>query len=573
VDDESYVKVSILISELVVKYWTPELQAVEHRNEGNRQFQRGEVGSSIGSYTAALEKSPRDHLASSNRSHALFRDKKFPEALQDAERTIALKPDWGKGYFRKGMALAAMERNHEALISFFQCLVFEENCTRAMRQEIYSVIFKLITAKGHSSDTDVEKSLPIFSHDRTKKTSKSAPDVSNANHFDGSTGTASEVESEDSDSDEDDTSEAAERRAESVISLTRFHENKRLLISRNVELSHTLDLLEKSINDMLSQDHQQMNREIDPAAVELSDYDCSLCMRLFWQPITTPCGHTYCKSCIDRCLDHKRECPLCKTVIESQNSVKLGVNEFIEETMKRMLPSEFADRKKGFDDEMSEIIGTSPDGPNTIPVFVCTMSFPSVPCPLHVFEPRYRLMIRRTMMVGTREFGMCAEAEGKPFSDYGTMLEIRDIKYFSDGRSIVDTMGSRRFKVISRGMKDGYDTAQVEFLKDVIPEGAALAELQRMHEHTHTMATNWFQSHNEETKEGIISHYGAMPRVEHDYWSLSSGPSWAWWILAILPLDNNAQLQILGQTSLHSRLDSIGRILGFIIRRNRTQNV
>ena len=30
----------------------------------------------------------------------------------------------------------------------------------------------------------------------------------------------------------------------------------------------------------------------------------------------------------------------------------------------------------------------------TIPVFVCTMSFPNIPCPLHVFEPRYRLMIR-----------------------------------------------------------------------------------------------------------------------------------------------------------------------------------
>jgi Lon protease-like protein len=34
------------------------------------------------------------------------------------------------------------------------------------------------------------------------------------------------------------------------------------------------------------------------------------------------------------------------------------------------------------------------------------MSFPSVRCPLHIFEPRYRLMIRRTMEIGTRQFGM-----------------------------------------------------------------------------------------------------------------------------------------------------------------------
>lgn len=35
------------------------------------------------------------------------------------------------------------------------------------------------------------------------------------------------------------------------------------------------------------------------------------------------------------------------------------------------------------------------------------MAYPTVPCPLHVFEPRYRLMIRRCMDTGTRQFGMC----------------------------------------------------------------------------------------------------------------------------------------------------------------------
>ena len=60
------------------------------------------------------------------------------------------------------------------------------------------------------------------------------------------------------------------------------------------------------------------------------------------------------------------------------------------------------------------------------------------------------------------------------FSDYGTMLEIRDIQYFPDGRSVVDTMGSRRFRVLERGSKDGYATANVEFLQDVVPEGEDL---------------------------------------------------------------------------------------------------
>lgn len=48
-----------------------------------------------------------------------------------------------------------------------------------------------------------------------------------------------------------------------------------------------------------------------------------------------------------------------------------------------------------------------------VPIFVCTMAFPTIPCPLHVFEPRYRLMIRRCMETGTKQFGMCLADELK----------------------------------------------------------------------------------------------------------------------------------------------------------------
>ena len=49
------------------------------------------------------------------------------------------------------------------------------------------------------------------------------------------------------------------------------------------------------------------------------------------------------------------------------------------------------------------------------------------------------------------------------------MLEIRDVQYFADGRSVIDTVGGRRFKVSSRDTKDGYDTATVEFFQDECP--------------------------------------------------------------------------------------------------------
>lgn len=39
-------------------------------------------------------------------------------ALADAERCVLVRPDWGKGYFRKGMALQGMQRLGEAVDAF-----------------------------------------------------------------------------------------------------------------------------------------------------------------------------------------------------------------------------------------------------------------------------------------------------------------------------------------------------------------------------------------------------------------------------------------------------------------------
>lgn len=53
------------------------------------------------------------------------------------------------------------------------------------------------------------------------------------------------------------------------------------------------------------------------------------------------------------------------------------------------------------------------------------------------------------------------------FADYGCMLQIRNVHFLPDGRSVVDTVGGKRFRVLRRGMKDGYCTADIEYLEDV----------------------------------------------------------------------------------------------------------
>jgi hypothetical protein len=38
----------------------------------------------------------------------ICRQGKYEKALEDANLTIEVKPDWGKGYFRRGMALYSL---------------------------------------------------------------------------------------------------------------------------------------------------------------------------------------------------------------------------------------------------------------------------------------------------------------------------------------------------------------------------------------------------------------------------------------------------------------------------------
>ena len=34
------------------------------------------------------------------------------------------------------------------------------------------------------------------------------------------------------------------------------------------------------------------------------DLECPLCLRIYWEPDVTPCGHTFCGNCLERTLDH-----------------------------------------------------------------------------------------------------------------------------------------------------------------------------------------------------------------------------------------------------------------------------
>ncbi|KAK8090266.1 PUA-like domain-containing protein [Apiospora hydei] len=200
-----------------------------------------------------------------------------------------------------------------------------------------------------------------------------------------------------------------------------------------------------------------------------TEMDCQVCYALFLDPLTTACGHTFCRVCLHRVLDHSEHCPICRRELLIQP--QLNPNSFpSNQRLTNIINGFWADTVALR--AQAARLEQQAQGDYDVPLFVCTISFPTMPTFLHVFEPRYRLMIRRAMD-GNRTFGMVlytqpSEANGRAnFLPIGTLLRIVNIEFFPDGRSLVETVGVSRFKVLKHALLDGYMVGNIEKLDDV----------------------------------------------------------------------------------------------------------
>eukprot|EP00906_Rhabdomonas_costata_P005201 RCo007825 len=103
-------------------------KAVEFKNAGNLAFQKGDYLSAIHAFTRGLELdpgNPNNYIFYSNRSAAFFALPDFRKALEDAETVITLRPDWPKGYSRKGAALVGCKELDKAIQAYREGLAYD----------------------------------------------------------------------------------------------------------------------------------------------------------------------------------------------------------------------------------------------------------------------------------------------------------------------------------------------------------------------------------------------------------------------------------------------------------------
>ncbi|KAG1948315.1 E3 ubiquitin-protein ligase TRIM39-like isoform X1 [Pimephales promelas] len=56
------------------------------------------------------------------------------------------------------------------------------------------------------------------------------------------------------------------------------------------------------------------------------DLQCSICLDVFTDPVTTPCGHNFCKTCLNKCWDNSQtcNCPYCKETFKHRPDLKIN---------------------------------------------------------------------------------------------------------------------------------------------------------------------------------------------------------------------------------------------------------
>ncbi|XP_075514383.1 uncharacterized protein LOC142549353 isoform X3 [Primulina tabacum] len=162
------------------------------------------------------------------------------------------------------------------------------------------------------------------------------------------------------------------------------------------------------------------------------DYDCTLCLKLLFEPVTTPCGHSFCRSCLFQTTDRGNRCPLCRTVLLI-SPVTCAISVTLKNIIERNFPEEYGERKL----EHESLTKLAVD---LLPLFVMDAILPCQKFQLNIFEPRYRLMVRR-IMEGNRRMGMVInDLIPGSIADHACEVEITDCEPLPDGRFFLELL-------------------------------------------------------------------------------------------------------------------------------------
>jgi Lon protease-like protein len=268
--------------------------------------------------------------------------------------------------------------------------------------------------------------------------------------------------------------------------------------------------------------------------------ECSVCLSLLCEPISISCGHTFCRVCLVKSLRrHKKQCPSCREIchISPENAQE---NIILKSLALQVDPAVYQQRA-------AESAVEKANWAAVYPVFLYNQAM--LPCnklSLHLFEPRYRLMMTRIVNT-SRAFAYLSIAYEVAVGDIALVAELKETEFLVDGRCILEATLCKRSRVVEHYVEEGTQGLHYCRLErihdDPVPE-AQQETLRALKQHAVTLSETLLS--NARARREAEEEFGPMPALNVEQFS--------WWFASISPLSRHERM-----VALHSR-DTLDRL-------------
>merc|ERR1719473_2641536 len=88
---------------------------------------------------------------------------------------------------------------------------------------------------------------------------------------------------------------------------------------------------------------EEQEEEVPP------EFECAICNQLLLDPVSAPCGHTFCRACLEQSLGYRGVCAVCRAPVAGVQAVNVLIRGIIADRF----PQALAERHRELQEELS----------------------------------------------------------------------------------------------------------------------------------------------------------------------------------------------------------------------------
>ena len=330
---------NLFLVQLMVLWFPTEYQSSQHKLDAKTLFESEDFELALNEIDTCISLVKNDFSAFQLRAEIYIKLEEYQSALSDATMSCTLNPDCGKTQFLRGSCFSHLGKLNDAIDAFQLCLELEPEDMALCN----SVINKLDSIL---SLPDTGAALGNESSDEETICKKQKTE-------------------DDSLQQQPSTSSVVASSTEPSCSLQRTEQQKEVdndTCNSELETKISQPTVENNNEQCSSSSSDSFEPVIEKIhgvpknLIKESDFECRLCFELLHMPITTSCGHIFCKSCLLRSLDHNVACPICRMSLAEflRNTLK-PVTKIIEDILELFFNKEFNTRRENHINKMERL--------------------------------------------------------------------------------------------------------------------------------------------------------------------------------------------------------------------------